>query len=315
MRSQTPMRRMYPSSSCDCPPEARCSVMPFAWSVRIAGAASSYAQSTRAITYPSLAFTVPSTSTGTGTPTCAHMPPSHRGICDGHHSGPTSSPRACSRSQSCQIPSKTTRFASPQASAVPPRSGAKNSPSSRRHSGARRSLSFSTPPSSRKTTRVPLAGALALSDNAREPGPAPPDGRGDAVGIQPEVRAPELLRAVIHPLVGHAEHLELDLRAALGEELAHGGPEAAGDDVLLDVEDPAHTGGEREVPRIVERLGEARVHDGGLDAVGRQQVGRRQGGLDDGAVTQDGDVRPVAERLGDADRQLAQRRFQRDTAP
>src|SRR5438105_12922687 len=82
----------------------------------------------------------------------------------GNHSGPTSTPGARTRAQSARIPSNTTRFASPQAKGVPPNRGAKYSPSSRRHSGARRSLSFKTPPSSRKTTRMALTGALALRD-------------------------------------------------------------------------------------------------------------------------------------------------------
>src|SRR5579859_2092723 len=135
--------------------------------------------------------------------------------------------------QSSQMPPKTAAFASPQASGVPPKRGAKYSPSSRRHSGARRSLSLSTPPSSRKTTRIALTGALAARDVARQPRPAAAHRGGDALGVEPEVPAPDLLRAVVHPLVGYAEDLELDLRAPLGEELADRRAEAARDDVLL----------------------------------------------------------------------------------
>ncbi len=138
--------------------------------------------------------------------------------------------------------------------------------------------------------------------------PAPAYRGGDALGVQPVVAPPELLRAVVHVLVGDAEHLQLDARATLVQKLRNGGTEATRDDVLLDGDETRRARGEREKPFGIERLREARVHHGGLQPFTREDLSGLDRGVHRLPVCQDHDVIAFAQRLGDADGDLARRR-------
>ena len=59
-------------------------------------------------------------------------------------------------------------------------------------------------------TMLPL-----LRGGSRQPRPAPPHRGRDTLGIEAVAVPPDLLSAVIDPLVGHAQVLQLDLRSAI----------------------------------------------------------------------------------------------------
>src|SRR5688572_4817822 len=109
-----------------------------------------------------------------------------------------------------------------------------------------------------------LSRALARSCSGQLRPPAAHRCR-DPVGVQAEMVTPERLRAVVHLLVGDAEHLDVDARAALGEELDERRPESAGDHVLLHGDEARNACRERQEAILVQRLREARVHDRRLD--------------------------------------------------
>src|SRR5207244_11235878 len=91
-------------------------------------------------------------------------------------------------------------------------------------------------PARRCGPRLPgrrLARALLGPAWPHELRPAATHRGGDPVRVESVVAAPQLLRAVVDVLVGDTDHLELHPGAPFGEELAHRGPEAAGDDVFF----------------------------------------------------------------------------------
>src|SRR5438309_10012794 len=130
------------------------------------------------------------------------------------------------------------------------------------------------PDGGRRLARLRLAGALLRLAYGGEAWPAASDRGGDTFSVDTVVMTPELLGAVIDVLIWNAEHLEVDARAAFGQEFAHRGAEATCDDVLLDGHEARDPGGQGKDPLGVQRLREPRVHDRRLEAVLREDVGR-----------------------------------------
>src|SRR6266513_110803 len=95
-----------------------------------------------------------------------------------------------------------------------------------------------------RDARVALAGALLALRDRCEAGPAPADGRGYPLRIEPVVMTPQLLGAVIYVFVGDAEYFEIDARAALRKKFTHRRAEPSGDHMLFDRHEPRDARGE-----------------------------------------------------------------------
>src|SRR5438309_8146261 len=147
----------------------------------------------------------------------------------------------------------------------------------------------------------------------REAGPAAAHCGGDPFGVDPVMLAPELLGAMVYMLVGDSQDLEIDAGAPFGEELADCGSEASGDHVLFDGHEAGDTSGERQNPLFIERLREARVHDGRLETVAREDLRSLHRSRHRMAVGEDRDAVALAERLRHADRDRGERRIESGT--
>ena len=120
----------------------------------------------------------------------------------------------------------------------------------------------------------------------------------DAIRAQAYDRTQLGLGAVLHEAVPDADPRELDgtSEATIRQKLGHRAAEPAGQDVLLDGDQPTHSCGQVAEEVGVQRLGEARVHHGSLDSQFGKPVSRGDGGSKRVADRDEGNVGTVPNR-------------------
>src|SRR5687767_877868 len=138
------------------------------------------------------------------------------------------------------------------------------------------------PRSTRATSRRCLAGIRlprSLTDGVRQricrviADQELADTPGDAIRMEVVLRSEHVLRSVVHVFVGNPDAMELDaLETELLRLLHYGRAEAPRQRSLFDRQHVRARLAETPDQLLIERLDEARVHDGDLDALFRENV-------------------------------------------